>query len=142
MSQVNSATSLLPTTKIRDVQNMDDLNSGDFLQLMIAQLQQQDPLNPMDNNELVQQISSIRELSATTKLTSTLDSVLVGQNISTASGLIGKQVDALDDEGNAVKGKVDRVTVTTDQADENRREVRVHIGNQVVQLKNVREIVS
>ena len=94
MSQVNAASNFVPTNKIRDVQNMDDLNSSDFLQLMIAELQQQDPLNPMDNHELVQQIGAIRDLSATTKLTSTLDTVLMGQNIATASGLIGKKVNA------------------------------------------------
>jgi flagellar basal-body rod modification protein FlgD len=142
MSQVNAATSLVPTTRIRDVQDMDDLNSSDFLQLMIAELQQQDPLNPMDNSELVQQIGAIRELSATTKLTSTLDSVLVGQNIATASGLIGKKIDALDDSGTTIQGTVDRVTVTTDQNDESKRQVRVHIGSREVQLKNVREILS
>lgn len=141
MSQVNAASSTF-SPKVRDVQSMDDLNSSDFLQLMIAQLQQQDPLSPMDNQELIQQISAIRELGATTKLTGTLDSVLVGQNIATASGLIGKKVDALDDAGSTVKGTVDRVTVTTDQNDESKRQVRVHIGGQQVQLKNVREILS
>ena|SRR5436190_21116438 len=142
MSQVNAASSFLSTLKVRDVQNMDDLNSSDFLQLMIAELQQQDPLNPMDNSQLVQQIGAIRELGATTKLTSTLDTVLMGQNISTASGLIGKSIDALDDQGNTVQGKVDRVTVTTDQKDESKREVRVHVGAKEIQLKNVREILS
>jgi flagellar basal-body rod modification protein FlgD len=142
MSQINATNSLIPTQKVRDVQNMDDLNSNDFLQLMITQLQQQDPLNPMDNNQLVQQISSIRELSATTKLTSTLDSVLTGQNIATASGLIGKTVDALDDTGNEVSGKVDRVSVTVDPSDDSKRDVRVHIGDQEIQLKNVRDIIS
>ena len=63
MSQVNAASSIFPTQKVRDVQNMEDLNSSDFLQLMIAELQSQDPLNPMDNHELVQQIGAIRELS-------------------------------------------------------------------------------
>ena len=142
MSQVNAASNFIPTNKVRDVQNMEDLNSSDFLQLMIAELQQQDPLNPMDNHELVQQIGAIRELSATTKLTSTLDSVLMGQNIATASGLIGKKVDALDDDGNTIQGTVDRVTVTTDPKDETKREVRLHVGAKEIQLKNVREILS
>ena len=66
----------------------------------------------------------------------------MGQNLATASGLIGKNIDALDDEGNAVKGKVDRVTVKTDPKDENKREIRVHVGATEVQLKNVREILS
>jgi len=142
MSQINAATQNIPAPSTRKVNDMDDLNSSDFLQLMITELQQQDPLNPMDNAQLVQQISSIRELGATTKLTSTLDSVQAGQNIATASGLIGKNINALDDEGNAVTGKVDRVTVTTDPNDDSKREVRVHIGSQEIKLANVREILS
>src|SRR6476659_2725783 len=125
MSQVNAASQVLPTQKVRDVQNMDDLNSSDFLQLMITQLQQQDPLNPMDNNQMVQQISSIRELSATTKLTSTLDSVQAGQNISTASSFIGKTIDAIDDSGNPVTGVVGRVTVAVDPNDDTKRTIRI-----------------
>jgi flagellar basal-body rod modification protein FlgD len=142
MSQINGVTNQVPTQKIRNVQSMDDLNSSDFLQLMITQLQQQDPLNPTDNNQLVQQINSIRELSATSALTSTLNSVLVGQNIATASGMIGKTVNAVDDSGNEVSGKVDRVTVTVDSKDETKRNVRVHIGDKEVQITNIRDIVS
>lgn len=142
MSQVNAATSQSSSSSIRRVQNMDDLNSSDFLKLMITELQQQDPLNPMSNNDLVQQINSIRELSATTELTDTLGSVLVGQNIATASGLIGKSVEALADDGAEVKGKVDRVTVQVDPKDENKRHVRIHIGNQEVKLNNVRQIIT
>jgi flagellar hook assembly protein FlgD len=39
----------------------------------------------MENSELVQQISQIREISATNQLTDTLTSVLMGQNTATAS---------------------------------------------------------
>jgi flagellar basal-body rod modification protein FlgD len=140
MSQINAATSLVPTQKVRNVQSMDDLSSSDFLQLMITQLQQQDPLNPMDNNQMVQQISSIRQLGATTKLTSTLDSVQAGQNIATASSLIGKTIDALDDAGNEVSGAVDRVTVAVDANDDSKRDIRIHVGDQFVRLQNIRGI--
>ncbi len=141
MSQVNAATSQ-QASAIRNVQSFDDLNGSDFLQLMITQLQQQDPLNPMDNSELVQQINSIRELTATSALTDTLGSVLVGQNIATASGMIGKSVTALDDQGNEVAGRVDRVSVQVDAKDETKRNVRVHIGDQEVKLTNIRQIIS
>jgi flagellar basal-body rod modification protein FlgD len=142
MSQINAATSQNAITGIRRVQSMDDLNANDFLQLMIHQLQQQDPLNPMDNNELVQQINSIRELSATTALTDTLSSVLVGQNISTASGMIGKSVKALADDGSEVTGTVDRVSVIVDPKNDDKRNVRVHVGGKEVKISNVREILA
>ena len=67
----------------------------DFLDLMIAELQNQDPLNPLENDELIAQISQIREVGATEDLTNTLNAVLLGQNISSATSLIGADVVAL-----------------------------------------------
>ena len=39
---------------------------------------------------------------------------------------------ALTDTGDAVKGKVDRVLVKVDPKDENKRQVRVHVGTEEV----------
>ena len=111
-----------------------DLDMDEFLNLMITELQNQDPLNPLENAEILQQISQIREIGATARLTETLDAVLLGQNLTSASGMIGKTVEALSDDAKTVKGVVDKVTVTDG-------EPRLHIGDQAVRLKNVKEIV-
>jgi flagellar basal-body rod modification protein FlgD len=141
MSRVNPASTLLPTDRIKKVQSLDDLGADDFLQFMITQLQQQDPLNPVSNQELVEQISSIRELASTTKLNSTLDSVLVGQNIATAGGLIGKNIKALADDNSEINGKVTSVTVAVDANDATKREIRIHVGEKSVKITNIREII-
>jgi flagellar basal-body rod modification protein FlgD len=107
---------------------------------MITELQNQDPLNPMDNAQLVEQIGQIRSISATTQLSDTLGSVLAGQNLTTASSLIGKKVSALTDANENVIGVVDRVSVEVDEDDSDKRTYRVHIGDQKIDLKNVREI--
>jgi flagellar basal-body rod modification protein FlgD len=118
-----------------------DVDIDQFLQLLIAQLQNQDPLSPMDNSEMLQQIGQIREISATNKLSDTLDSVLLGQNLSTASSLIGKEVFALTDDSVDVRGKVERVSVETSGKDGETRTLRVHVGDQSISLKNIREII-
>lgn len=92
-----------------------DLHMEDFLKLMIAELQNQDPLNPMDNSELVGQISQMRTITATDKMTETLDSVLLGQNISSATNLIGAEIDAISDDQQKVTGIVERVSVADGQ---------------------------
>ena len=141
MSAITSLTPTTPTTAGKST----DLNSVDtnqFLTLMITELQNQDPLNPMDNTQMLQQISQIRQIGATQQLQDSLQAVFVGQNLSTASGLIGKQVNALTDDGKNVKGVVDRVTVEVDQKDDSKRSLRVHMGDTDVQLKNVREILG
>ena len=50
--------------------------------------QSQDPLDPMDNDQMLNQISQLRSIGATDKLTNTLDSVLLGQNITSSTALI------------------------------------------------------
>ena len=94
---------------------LNDLGMDDFLDLMIAELQNQDPLNPLENDELIAQISQIREVGATEDLTNTLNAVLLGQNISSATNLIGADVVALDETGERVTGNVQVVTIVDGQ---------------------------
>jgi flagellar basal-body rod modification protein FlgD len=122
------------TSQAKNNDSLRDLDMDEFLKLMITELQNQDPLNPLENAEILQQISQIREIGATARLTETLDAVLLGQNLTSASGMIGKTVEALSDDAKTVKGVVDKVTVTDG-------EPRLHIGDQAVRLKNVKEIV-
>ena len=144
MSRIPAATPIQQTTPNTNSSTNDlrDVDVDQFLQLMIAELQNQDPLNPLDNSELVQQISQIREISATNQLSETLASVMLGQNMATASSLIGKRISALTDAAENVEGVVDRVSVTTDENDEATRTLRVHIGDRDIKLDNIREIIT
>ena len=90
---------------------LNDLDLDVFLKLLITELQNQDPLNPLDNSEMLAQINQIREIGSTDKLTSTLNSVLLGQNIASSTGLIGTDIDAVSDDNQLVSGTVTRVTI-------------------------------
>jgi flagellar basal-body rod modification protein FlgD len=92
-------------------------------------------MNPMDNQQMLQQISEIRSIGATDKMTSTLDAVLLGQNVSSATNLIGKQVQAMTDAGDKISGTVDKVTIIDGAP-------RLHVGEETVKLSNVSEIVA
>ncbi len=119
-----------------------DVDIDQFLGLLITEMQNQDPLNPMDNAQMLTQLSQIREIGSTNKLTQTLSTLAVGQELSMASSMIGKVVKALDNTAQDVEGTVDRVSVQTDPEDSNIRKVSVHIGASVVDIKNIREIVD
>ncbi|MCC6510374.1 MAG: flagellar biosynthesis protein FlgD, partial [Pirellulaceae bacterium] len=125
------------TTTGNDLRNV-DLNQ--FLTLLVTEMQNQDPLNPMDNSQLLTQISQIREIGSTNQLTETLSSLATGQGLTMASGLIGKTVSALDDGAKEINGVVDKVSVTTDPQDNSKRTVKVHIGSSTVDINNIREI--
>jgi flagellar basal-body rod modification protein FlgD len=107
-SLLNKSTADQPFGEHNTLNNL-DLDS--FLKLMITELQNQDPLNPMDNTQMLEQINQIRQIGSTDKLTGTLESVLLGQNIASASGLIGADVDAISDTNEKVSGIVNRVTI-------------------------------
>jgi flagellar basal-body rod modification protein FlgD len=94
-----------------DFNTLNDLDLDVFLKLLITELQNQDPLNPLDNSEMLAQINQIREIGATDKLTGTLDSVLLGQNIASSTNLIGADIDAVSDDNQRVSGTVTRVTI-------------------------------
>lgn len=112
-----------------------------FLQLMITELQNQDPLNPLDNSQLVQQLGQIREIGATNQLSNTLNTFLDGQTLTTASSMIGKQVVALTDAGEELQGVVERVSIEPDK-NSDARNLRVFVAGQSLDPRNIRQIVN
>ncbi len=124
----------------KEVRDMKDLDINQFLQLMIAELTNQDPLNPMDNTQLVQQIGELRSIAASDQLTGTLQSMQTQQSLTTASSLIGKTVKAVTTDNQEITGKVDSVSVEVDADDITKRRYLVKIGDQAIDLKNVRQV--
>jgi len=118
-----------------------DMDSGQFLRLLVSELQNQDPLKPMDNSQMVQQISQIRNIASTDELSKTLSNLNESQELVTASSLIGQTVQGLADNSSAVDGTVDRVTVETDSGTKSRK-IKIHVGDQTMDIKNVRSIIN
>jgi flagellar basal-body rod modification protein FlgD len=90
---------------------LNGMNASDFLNLMITQLQQQDPMNPTDSNQLLTQMSQISTLQSNTQMASSLQSLTLQQSIGAAGNLIGKSITGLDDSGAKVNGIVTSVSV-------------------------------
>ena len=87
------------------------LKPEDFIKMMVTQLQNQDPLQPAKNEELLAQMSQIGQLESSTQLKESLKSMVLQNNIGAAGNLIGKSVQGLDDLNNSVKGLVNSVRV-------------------------------
>lgn len=77
-------------------QSSTTLDYNDFLQLMVAQLQNQDPLNPTDTNEFMSQIAEFSSVEQSINANSKLDQLLVNSNISQASTMIGLVITGTD----------------------------------------------
>jgi hypothetical protein len=90
------------------------LSSEQFVKIMFTELTNQDPLKPNDSNQLLQQMSSLREIESSISLQTKLDD-LVGQNaFSSASLLIGAKVSGITDANQRVQGLVASVVKTNE----------------------------
>lgn len=71
------------------------LGEDDFLTLLVAQLENQDPLDPQDNTEFIAQLAQFSSLEAQTSTNDKLDELLAAQSSSeqtAAFSLLGQQV--------------------------------------------------
>ena len=103
MTTVNNSTS---ATSVYDQINSDNANNRIskeqnqdnqmFMELLIAQLKNQDPTSPTDTNAFMQQISSMSMVEGITNLNTQMsalsNSMLTSQNALQASSMVGKNV--------------------------------------------------
>ena len=116
-----------------------DLGFEDFISLLVTELQNQDPTQPMENSEIMQQISQITSIQSTEKLNSTMEAVILGENLATASNLINRQVTGLSDDAELVTGEVTRVAIADSS-------IKIYISGEdgtevAVDLANVSEVL-
>src|SRR3954466_8680513 len=91
-----------------------ELKSEDFIKMMITQLQNQDPLEPEKNDQLLAQMSQISQLQSSTNLNDSLKSMVMQNQIGSASSLIGKSVQGMADDNSTISGMVTSVKVESD----------------------------
>jgi len=90
---VNDA--VLPTTSTTGTGSTSADLQNEFMSLLVAQMQNQDPTNPMDNSQLTSQLAQISTLSGIENLNTTLGSVSGQLNTTQslqASALVGNGV--------------------------------------------------
>lgn len=88
------------------------ISQDDFIKLFLAQLQFQDPLEPVDNREFLAQLAQFSALEQSRQTSENLASMLSMNAADQAVGLVGKVVDA-QVEGNAISGTVIAVEFTS-----------------------------
>jgi flagellar basal-body rod modification protein FlgD len=66
--------------------------SSDFMELLLAQLSNQNPLQPMNDSEMMSQFTQLNSLQEIQKMASSLQKVMEGNQSMYAASLIGKNV--------------------------------------------------
>ena len=135
MSAIDTLFSSSPTSTLSSANSdrMNELTMGDFIKMMVAELENQDPMNPMSNTEMLQQISQIRSITSNDRLTTSIESLTLGQTLSTASSLIGKTVTGVNTLNEEITGKVDKVTIENGEA-------KLSVGHSIIHVGNVTAI--
>lgn len=131
--QVDSTSATNLATSASAASSRSSLSQQDFLKIMMAELINQDPLEPLDNNQFLNQLTQMQTLEATTRLSEGISSLLLGQQISSAGVLIGRHVVGTSADGATITGLVERVVVQDGK-------VRLGIGENLLPLESVQEM--
>ena len=91
------------------------MGKDDFMQLLIAQLKNQDPMKPMEDKEFITQLAQFSSLEAMDKLTDQMEDLTGSQMLVQAATLIGKQVSAKLETGEVVTGTISQVKMISGQ---------------------------
>lgn len=116
-----------------------DLGLQDFIELLVTELENQDPTQPMENSEIMQQVAQISAIQSTETLNTTMEAVILGENLSTATSMLNRQVTGLSDDAELVTGEVSRVAISDGS-------IKIYVtdseGNEVsVDLANVSQVL-
>ena len=128
-----SSTTIQQGQQAASADSLNSVSMNDFLKLLVTELQNQDPLSPMDDTQILQQVSQIKAIESNQRLSDTLTSMQTQQDLVAASTMLQKTITGLTDSGDKVTGQVDKVTVDSSG-------VKVCVGSNTISLANISEV--
>src|SRR5262245_29647322 len=122
--------STTPQIVDKDKIGFNSLGSDTFLKLLITQLQNQDPTQPVGNEELLNQLSMMRNLQASVELSDSLKTMSANQQVASGAAFLGKIVTGTNAQQKPVTGVADRVLLRDDK-------LMIGIGTEEVAVSDV-----
>jgi flagellar basal-body rod modification protein FlgD len=95
-----------PTTAQSDSASKTQVDYQSFLKLLVAQMKNQDPTNPMDSTQYMAQLASFSQVEQSVQMNTKLDQMLQSSTLEQAASIIGRTVTSADGE---TSGKVAEV---------------------------------
>lgn len=130
------------TTNKNEMLGKAELGYDQFLQLLCAEMQYQDPLEPTSNTDYVAQMATFSQLEATLsqtesieKQTESVTNSALAQQYSMANGLVGKDVILKLEDGEYVTGTVDYIVYEED-------DIYVSIADELYSISTVDTVAS
>ena len=84
-----------PSLSASPVGGSQDMGKETFLKLLTTQMQNQDPMSPMDNQQFIQQLTQFSSLEQLMSIQGSMDSVymaMASMNNSSMANLLGREV--------------------------------------------------
>lgn len=135
--QVNSATSAPQVNANSTLQAArtatNALDADQFMQILLAQMTHQNPLEPMDNAEMMTQFSQLNSLQELREIHTSMDKLAASNQVIYLASLIGKTVKVNRTDGNVLEGVVEEVF--TEKANP-----QLRVGTEKVSLDDVIEV--
>ena len=107
--QVDATTSATTASTANSPSQAATVDYDTFLRLLVAQIENQDPTNPMDSTEQVAQLATFSQVEQTIQTNAKLDQMLTLSAVSQVDGLIGRTLTSSD---GSVSGEVKSVLLT------------------------------
>ena len=82
-----------------------------FLQLLVAQLKYQNPMEPMDSSQFMAQNAQYTTVEKLEELTAGIEASLTNDRLGTATGMIGREVTYTAPDGQSTRAAVNGVRV-------------------------------
>jgi flagellar basal-body rod modification protein FlgD len=95
-----------PATTASDSVSKTQVDYQSFLKLLVAQMKNQDPTNPMDSTQYMAQLASFSQVEQSVQMNTKLDQMLQSSTLEQAASIIGRTVTSADGE---TTGKVEEV---------------------------------
>ena len=99
-----------PTVGAASAAPVAKLDYNDFLTLLMAEMKNQDPTQPMDPSQMVSQLATVSEVGQSVQMNANLASLLTSKSLAQAEGLIGRTISSPD---GSTSGQVTSVSVTS-----------------------------
>ena len=106
---ITSTSTPLAVTQTASGKNA-EMGKDQFLKLFVAQLQHQDPMNPMQDQDFMGQMASFSTLEQVTNLATANEAMAGHLQLSQSVGLIGRTVTWRDEADVTHTGVVEKVT--------------------------------
>jgi flagellar basal-body rod modification protein FlgD len=114
MSAIGTPTSLGAASSREPSRGFGEISSEDFMSMILSELTHQDPLEPNDTEQLLNQISTIRSIESDEGMLDSLSGMVDSNEFASAANLIGTLVSGLTEDSRRVADVVLSVSRTED----------------------------